>query len=279
MISNYARLHPLTTNHSSLITSTFVPVSDPSVYIISDTHLGAGPPAVERDLLAFLRELRGRASMLVINGDLYDFWFEWKTVVPRAAFKTLGALSELRESGTNIVWVAGNHDCWGGEVLRDDLGADYRMGAWEGRLAGWRARIEHGDGLREHEDKAYRRLRVVLRHPLAIKLFRSLHPDTATKIATKTSHTSRDMRARDEGTGLRAVAHAALAADPELDLLVYAHSHVAALERVGRGVFANAGSWLDAPTYLALSEDGIELKRWDGSLDSPALTRLERGRG
>jgi UDP-2,3-diacylglucosamine hydrolase len=247
-----------------------------SAFIISDTHLGAAGPEVERDLLAFLRALRGRASTLIVNGDLFDFWFEWKTVIPRGAFKTLGALSELKDSGTRIIWVAGNHDCWGGEVLRDDLGVDYRMDAWEGELAGWRARVEHGDGLREVEDKGYRRLRGVIRNPVSIRLFSWLHPDFATRIATATSHTSRDYRAADEGTGLRAVAHAALAADPDLDLLVYAHSHVATLERVGRGVFANAGSWLDEPTYLTVSERSIEMRRWDGSLDSPALSSLER---
>ena len=57
---------------------------------------------------------------------------------------------------------------------------------------------------------------------------------------------------------------------------MYAHSHVATLERVGRGVFANAGSWLDEPTYLKLSESSIEMHRWDGSLDSSALSSLER---
>ena len=245
-------------------------------YIISDTHLGAASPEVERALLAFLRALRGHASTLVVNGDLFDFWFEWKTVIPRGAFKTLGALSELKDSGTEIVWVAGNHDCWGGEVLREDLGVDYRMEAWEGRLAGWQTRIEHGDGLREREDKAYRRLRNVLRNPLSIRLFRTLHPDVATRIATKTSHTSRDHRARDEGTGLRGVAHSALSADSGLDLLVYAHSHVAMLERAGKGVFANAGSWLDAPTYLLLSEGSIELHEWNGALNSAALSSLSR---
>lgn len=248
----------------------------PPAYIISDTHLGAASPEVERTLLGFLRALRGRASTLVVNGDLFDFWFEWKTVIPRGAVKTLGALSELKDSGTEIIWIAGNHDCWGGEVLRKDLGVDYRMDAWEGRLAGWRARIEHGDGLREVEDKGYRRLRTVLRSPISIRLFRWLHPDLATKIATATSHTSRGYRPRDEGTGLRAVAHATLEADPSLDLLVYAHSHVASLERVGRGVYANAGSWLDSPTYLSLSERAIGLHAWNGSLDSPALSSLER---
>ena len=247
------------------------------VYIISDTHLGAAPPQTERTLLEFLRALRGRAKTLVINGDLFDFWFEWKTVIPRNAFKTLGALSELKDSGTELVWVAGNHDCWGGEVLRDDLGVDYRMDAWEGDLAGWRTRVEHGDGLREHEDKTYRKIRRVLRNPLSIRMFRSLHPDLGTKIARKTSHTSRDRRARDEGIGLRTVAHRALAADPKLELLVYAHSHVATVERVDRGVFANAGSWLDAPTYLTVSASSVELHQWNGSLESPPLTSAMRG--
>lgn len=247
-----------------------------SVYIISDTHLGAATHEVERTLLEFLRALRGQASTLIINGDLFDFWFEWKTVIPRGAFKTLGALSELKDSGTEIVWVAGNHDCWGGEVLRKDLGVDYRMDAWEGELAGWKVRVEHGDGLREVEDKAYRRLRTVIRNPVSIRLFSWLHPDFATKIATATSHTSRGYRPRDEGMGLRAVAHSTLTADPSLDLLVYAHSHVASLERVGRGVYANAGSWLDAPTYLSVSETAVGLHEWKGSLDSAATSSLER---
>jgi len=248
-----------------------------SIYIISDTHLGAAPAGVERELLGFLRALKGRASTLVVNGDLFDFWFEWKTVIPRGAFRTLAALSELRESGTEVIWIAGNHDCWGGDVLRKDVGVDYRTEAWEGDLAGWRTRIEHGDGLREVEDKGYRRLRTVLRSALSIKLFRNLlHPDFATRIASASSHTSRDFRARDEGTGLRTVGHAVLGVRTDLDLLVYAHSHVAMLERVGRGVFANAGSWLDAPTYLALTERAIELHQWDGSLDSEPELALER---
>ena len=248
-------------------------------YIISDTHLGAASPEVERSLLGFLRALRGNASTLIVNGDLFDFWFEWKTVIPRGAFKTLGALSELKDSGTGIVWVAGNHDCWGGDVLRKDLGVDYRMDAWEGSLAGWRARVEHGDGLREVEDKGYRRLRTVLRSPLSIKLFRNvLHPDFATRIASKSSHTSRGFRARDEGAGLRNVGHATLATRSDLDLLVYAHSHVAALERTARGVFANAGSWLDAPTYLRVSEEAVELRRWDGALESPPTAIVARAR-
>jgi UDP-2,3-diacylglucosamine hydrolase len=153
-------------------------------YVFSDTHLGATPGEVERRLLAFLRHLPERAGSLVINGDLFEFWFEWRHVIPRASFRVLSALADLVDSGIPVLWVAGNHDCWGGDVLRRDVGVDYHVGPWVGQLAGWNARIEHGDGLREVEDRKYRRLRSVLRHPASIWAFRHLlHPDFGSRLA------------------------------------------------------------------------------------------------
>ncbi len=249
-------------------------------YIVSDLHLGTATPDVERLFLAFLHALPGRAESLLINGDLFDFWFEWKTVIPRGSFRVLAALAELRERGVEIVWVAGNHDCWGGDVLQRDVGVTYHVGAWDGSIAGWRTHVDHGDGLREVEDRRYRLLRRLLRHPAAIRAFRMLHPDWATRLATGSSAASREHRARDGGAGLRAVAQAHLDAAPSLDLLVYGHSHVAALERARTGgVFANAGSWLDQPTYLRVTESHIELRRWrssPGSAEGDRLNTLER---
>ncbi|HEU4748148.1 MAG TPA: UDP-2,3-diacylglucosamine diphosphatase [Gemmatimonadaceae bacterium] len=245
-------------------------------YIVSDAHLGVASLDIERSFVGFLRGLAGRASSLVINGDLFDFWFEWKTVIPRRSFRALAALAELRDTGVNILWVAGNHDCWGGEILRDDVGVDYIVGPWEGAIAGWNVRIEHGDGLREREDRGYRLIRPVMRNRFAIKAFRMLHPDWASRLAAGTSTASRAHRARDEGRGLRAYAERELANARELDLLVYGHSHVAALERMpGGGVFANAGSWLDAPTYLRLTGDAIELLEWDGSPEGKRLNSID----
>ncbi len=246
-------------------------------YIFSDTHLGFAPDAVERQLRAFLRALPGRAGSLVINGDLFEFWFEWRHVMPRAAFRVLAALADLRDAGVPVLMIAGNHDCWGGEILRDDVGIDFHVGPWTGDAAGWRAGIEHGDGLRDREDRRYRMLRRLLRNPLAIRTFRWLHPDWATALAGGSSHASRSYAARDGGAGLRAVAAARLAADPSLELLVFGHSHVAALERMpAGGVYANAGSWLDAPTFLRLTPERIELRRWDGSAEGVALHVVDR---
>ena len=104
-----------------------------------------------------------------------------------------------------------------------------------------------------------------------------LHPDWASRLAQGSSNASRNYRARDEGRGLRSYAQSQLEKASELDLLVYGHSHVAALEKMtGRGVFANAGSWLDAPTFLRLTDEAIELREWDGSTQGACLNSINR---
>ena len=236
-------------------------------YLISDLHLGAAPRELERTALAFLRVVRERAGSLVINGDLFDFWFAWRTVMPRTGFRVLAALADVVDAGVPVVWLAGNHDCWSGEELRAELGVDYRL-EWRGRLAGWESYVHHGDGLREVEDRNYRRLRTVLRHPLSNRAFRWLHPDLGSRLAMGSSGASREYRSHDEGAGLERVAFERLHADPRLELVVFGHSHVPALVRGPRDtVYANAGSWLDAPTYLHVTPDRVELRRFDGSAD------------
>ena len=247
-------------------------------YVISDSHLGFATRDVERSMIRFLRHLPGRAGSLVINGDLFEFWFEWRHVIPRPAFRVLAAIADVRDAGIPVLMVAGNHDCWGGEILRDDVGIDFRDKPWEGTLAGWRTRVEHGDGLRK-EDSGYRALRRVLRNPVAIRLFRWLHPDLGSALATRTSHTSRTYQARDGGAGLRAAAAKRFEESPELQLLIYGHSHVAELVRMERshGIYANAGSWLDRPTFLRVQPDRIDLQRWDdGSNEGVNLHSIDR---
>ena len=244
--------------------------------MISDVHLGHAPESVERALLAYLRSLAGRAGSLLINGDLFEFWFEWKTVVPRSGVRVLAALMDLRDAGLPMTMIAGNHDCWGGDVLRE-AGVDFVFGPLVGDVGGWRAHVEHGDGLREKEDRSYRLLRHVLRNRLAIRAFGGiLHPDFASRLAMGSSHTSRSYTARDEGRGLRAVASARLSGANTPELVVYGHSHFASLERVAGGVYANAGSWLDRPTYLVVTPDDISLREWGGSAEGPNLHTLQR---
>ena len=235
-------------------------------YVFSDVHLGVAAPDAERALLTFLRALADRAGSVVVNGDLFDFWFEWRSVMPRRGYRVLAALADLRERGIPVLYVAGNHDCWGGEILREDVGVEFHVGVWKGLLGGWQARVEHGDGLRPREDRPYRALRHVLRHPWSVRAFRALHPDLASRVALGSSHTSRTMRPGDGGRGLRAVALQTLDASPALELVVFGHSHVRALERAPTGgVYANPGAWLSEPTYLRVDAVEAGLYRWNAS--------------
>lgn len=246
-------------------------------YVLSDAHLGVATPETERALLDMLRALRGRAASLVINGDLFDFWFEWKSVMPRRGFRILSALADLRDDGVPVSWIAGNHDCWGGEIVRADVGIDFHVGPWEGSLAGWRTRIEHGDGLRPREDRPYRALRRVLRSPLAIGSFRWLHPDLASRVATGSSHTSRSLRPTTDGSGLRRVAEEILDARADLELVIFGHSHVRTLQRMASGgVYANPGAWLSEETFLRIDPERIVALRWNGSAEGDRLDAIDR---
>ncbi len=246
-------------------------------YIISDAHLGVADRDAERLLLAFLRDIRRDARSLVINGDLFDFWFEWERVIPRAGYRILAALADLADDGVQIVWIAGNHDCWGGEVLKQDVGVDYLLGTWRGEIAGWVTRIDHGDGLRDEEDRKYRALRTVLRNPLAIRAFRWLHPDVGARIALGSSHASRTYRAKDGGSGLLQVALRDLEQEPSLQLLVFGHSHVPVVERApGGGLYANAGTWLGDSTFLRVTPEAVELRRFRLSSAGPTSDLLRR---
>jgi UDP-2,3-diacylglucosamine hydrolase len=244
---------------------------------MSDAHLGFAPDDVERAVVSFFRHVARQAGALVINGDLFEFWFEWKSVIPRRGFRALAALADVVDAGVPVLMIAGNHDCWGGDVLTKDVGVDYRFGPWVDQIAGWNTRIEHGDGLRPVEDKKYRMIRPLLRSPLSIRAFRRLHPDTATRLASGSSHASRTYASRDQGRGLREAAIRIEAADSSIDLVVLGHSHVAALEQLSQGaIYGNAGSWLDAPTFLRVTDESVALRQWDGSAESADLHAFHR---
>src|SRR3954463_9990586 len=108
---------------------------------MSDVHLGFASGDVERAVISFFRHVASNAGSVVINGDLFEFWFEWKTVIPRSSYRILAALADLRQAGIPVVLVAGNHDCWGGDMLTNDVGIEYRLDPWAGDIGGWKARI------------------------------------------------------------------------------------------------------------------------------------------
>lgn len=248
------------------------------IHLLSDAHVGAAPSATTDALLRFLRQLRGQPGSLVLNGDVLDFWFEWRRSIPSFALPVLGAIAELRASGMPVVWIAGNHDCWGGDVLRTLVGVVYQTTPFRAQIGRWDMEVEHGDGLRGDADRGYLRVKPILRHPLSVRAFRLLHPDWGTRLALGTSEASRVHSAEDNGIGLRDVALARIAAPGGPNLVVFGHSHVAGLTRAPNGgVYANPGGWGDVPRYLRVSAARLELLEPLASGEDRCLDAIEYG--
>lgn len=237
--------------------------------IVSDIHLGAVPATTERAFRDFLRTQRGRLSGLLINGDLFDFWFEYRTVVPARHYRVLAELAEVVESGVPVSFIGGNHDAWGGRFLREEVGVEVLDGPVRRVIAGRQALIVHGDGVGTG-DASYRILRRLLRSRLTVAAFRSLHPDWGDRIAQMASSTGSKVGRPDEGGAGRARfiarwAEECLASDPRLELVVAGHAHLPEVTEVFPGRFyVNAGDWINHHSYLALPPGGgaPELHRW-----------------
>jgi len=239
-----------------------------AVYFLSDAHLGAEArekeAAREKRLHGFLTGLASRASALFIVGDLFDFWFEYATAIPRRHFATLAVLADLRRAGVEIHYLNGNHDFWLGPFLSRELGLITHAGAVPLQLQGRRLWLHHGDGL-VGGDVGYRILKRIIRHPASVGLYRLLHPDLGIPLADFFSHLSRDSRARRvlDGDRLwREIAEPRFAEG--FDTVMVGHFHHVYERRDGRRAFFVLGDWIDHFTYVVLEDGEPRLKTFRG---------------
>ena len=231
-----------------------------AAYFISDAHLGAETrereEARERRLHGFLTSLEGRASALFIVGDLFDFWFEYGTAIPRRHFPTLAALRRLTASGVAVTYLNGNHDFWLGPFLRDELGLRTHRDALTLQLQGHRIWLHHGDGL-VGGDLGYRVLKRVLRHPASIALYRLIHPDLGIPLAhwvSRWSRESREGRPLDGDRLWREIASPRFAEG--FDTVMVGHFHHVWERREGDRTFFLLGEWMERFSYVVL-RDGV----------------------
>jgi UDP-2,3-diacylglucosamine hydrolase len=223
------------------------------LYFLSDVHFGIGTPEVEatklRRFLALTREIADQGEHLIIAGDLFDFWFEYRSVVPRGSHAILAALEALTSRGVAITYVVGNHDFAAGNVFRRDLGVQVHTTDIELECEGRRIAVHHGDGLAQH-DGGYRLLKRLIRSRVALCGFRILHPDLGFGIARLFSRSSRDYTSTKfygESDGMRDDARRRIEAGAHV--VVMGHRHRPVLERIGNGTYVNLGDWLSHFTY------------------------------
>lgn len=260
-------------------------MSDSPVYLASDVHLGAIPPENERAFLHWLEEVGASASHLVLNGDLFDYWFEYRTAIPQGYTRALGALARLVDAGIPVHLLGGNHDWWGGRYLEEEVGIRFHRDPVELSLAGRATLLAHGDGLGPG-DRGYKALRLLLRSTPFRWAYRWLHPDLGSRVANRASSTAHRGAPTDgelhRARVLARWARETLEAREELELVVLGHTHVPALEEVFPGRFyLNCGDWVYHRTFAVLAPgEAPRLLEWQPRgghrpYSQPSRTRAE----
>jgi len=228
-------------------------------YIGSDAHLGAAPPEMEEAFHRWLEFAGERAGLLFINGDLFDYWFEYGSVIPRGHTRTLGLLARIVDAGVPVHLMGGNHDWWGGRYLTEEVGVTFHTDPVRMTLAGHRCFLAHGDGL-GRGDLGYRLLRLLLRGRLTRFAFRWIHPDVGSAIARRVSRTEVRLEADDprllaRSAALQGWARDLLLEEEDLDVVLLGHTHRAQRVEVAPGRFyVNSGDWVRTGSYVVLEE-------------------------
>lgn len=239
------------------------------VYFLSDLHLGASyfadPLAKERAVVRWLDSIKPYATEVYLLGDILDYWYEYRTVVPRGYVRFFGKLAELSDAGVKLHWFIGNHDIWIFDYLPNELGVEVIDGSIEREIMGKRFFLAHGDGVGRHE-WSFALIRSLFRNRLCQWLFAGVHPRWTIPFAHRWSSHSR------QSDGMKPLAKAIecvntftaeyAASHPDVDYFVYGHLHILQNEPVG----ANArmvvlGDWISLNSWAEFDGDNLELKR------------------
>lgn len=239
------------------------------IFIASDFHLGA-PDKKESDLrekriVEWLEYIKPQADTLILAGDIFDFWYEWKNVVPKGFVRFLGKLAELIDSGTRIIFFSGNHDIWTYSYLTDELGIKIYRSPQLLDFNGYKIYVGHGDGLTIKHDKKYRFLKAIFTNKILQFMFSYfLHPDSAIKIGKKWSLSRKafDRNPTFKGEEEWLVEYCRMMMQSiDTDCFVFGHRHCAAEYSLNEKTkYINTGVWFKESPYAEISDKQIKLK-------------------
>lgn len=246
--------------------------SPQKIYFASDQHFGI-PNAEssklrEKKFMQWLDEIKSDARAIFLLGDLFDFWFEYKTVVPRGFVRVLGKIAELRDSGIPIYFFVGNHDLWMIDYFQTELGIPVFDKPKEYKFDGKTFLIGHGDGLGPG-DKGYKRMKKVFSHPLSKWFYRWLHPDIGVKIAQYLSTKNKLISGEEdikflgeENEWLAQYAKRKLE-EKHYDYFLFGHRHLPMEIEVGKNsIYINTGDWISHYTYAVFDGSELSLKKY-----------------
>lgn len=251
-----------------------------STYFLTDSHLGNGADSAQRekDLVAFLDSIENDCERLILLGDMFDFWFSYKYVVPRGYIRLLGKLAQMADKGVEIHYFIGNHDMWMFDYLEKEIGIIMHSDPVEMTLGGKRFLIGHGDGV-GGLDKYYLMLRRIFRCRFNQRLFAIMNPGVGFRIALRWSNSSRRSHGRkyeeylgDGKEDIVVFCHKQLRLK-DYDYFVFGHRHLPINKVIEepacacgqqtedrKATYVNVGNWIDRRDYAVFDGSTLQQK-------------------
>jgi len=249
-------------------------MANKNIYFLSDFHLGApdhaGSLEREKILVQFLNQIKDTASEIFLVGDMFDFWFEYRKVVPKGFTRLLGKLAELSDAGIAMHFFVGNHDMWMRDYFQKELNIPVYFEPKEFERNGKTFLIGHGDGLGPG-DHGYKRLKKVFRNPVSKWLFGLLPPVAGMGLAHYMSRRSRAQTGSTEEVFLGEekewliIYCKEMLQQKKIDFFVFGHRHLPIDYRLnGSSKYVNLGDWIRYFTYAVFDGEKLELKSYKG---------------
>ena len=241
------------------------------VYFASDNHLGAPTQAEsaprERLFVQWLDEIKADVGVLFLLGDLFDFWFEYKTVIPKGFVRVLGKLAELADAGIAIHFFVGNHDMWMLDYLEKEIGLNVHHQTKEFTFNSKTFFIGHGDGLGPN-DKGFKRMKKVFSSSFFQWCYRWIHPDIGVRLGQYLSLKNKLISGEEDALYLGddewLVRYTKRKqAEKERDFYVFGHRHIPLdipIEPNAR--YINLGDWITHYTYSVFDGEQLKLNTW-----------------
>jgi len=242
------------------------------IFFISDFHLGAPNAAQsvirERRIIAWLNEVSKDAAAIFLMGDIFDFWFEYKHVIPKGFVRLQGKLAQITDSGIPVYLFTGNHDMWMFGYFNEELKIPLFRKPEELIVNGKKFLIGHGDGLGPH-DHMYKFLKKIFANKFFQWLFRITHPDVGISIANFWSRNSRAKQGKNEESFLGESEWLwtyckEVEQKQHHDYYIFGHRHLPLDLQVGNNSrYINLGEWITHFTYASYDGQNLELKKFD----------------
>lgn len=242
-----------------------------ATYFLSDFHLGAAyqqGPEPERRVTAFLDSIKDKAGRVYLIGDILDYWYEYRYVVPRGFVRFFGKLAELTDSGVEVTWIIGNHDIWIFDYLPKELGVKVIDGYAQVQIGDKEFFLSHGDGVGK-PPLYFRWMRSFFRNRFCQRLYAAIHPRWTVPFALRWSRWSRAGGGQEKSEAglvrMEKWVREWVVTHPEIDYFIFGHLHRAEDVDLGDGRrMMVLGDWIRLMTYAEFDGQELRLRHWEG---------------